>query len=75
MHSRTLLAEIWRAKPYGYEKCGRLRVTLTAGIALANVAKEERAKVYRPLVYIASPFAGDTEHNIERTHGYCRFAI
>jgi len=27
------------------------------------------------LVYIASPFSGDTEFNISRTCGYCRFAI
>jgi dienelactone hydrolase len=30
---------------------------------------------YRPLVYIASPFAGDTEINIRRARGYCRFAV
>ncbi|GHU38146.1 hypothetical protein FACS1894105_11600 [Clostridia bacterium] len=29
----------------------------------------------RPLVYVCSAFAGDTEHNIERTLGYCRFTI
>ena len=42
----------------------------TAEIALANVIK-----VYRPLVYIASPFMGDVEYNISRARGYCRFAI
>ncbi len=48
----------------------------TAEIALANVAKSEKmANRYRPLVYIASPFAGDTEYNISRARGYCRFAI
>lgn len=45
----------------------------TAAEALANVAREE--KRYRPLVYICSPFAGDTERNISRAQGYCRFAI
>ena len=50
-------------------------IDLTAGIALANVAKEERSKAYLPLVYIASPFAGDTERNTERARGYCRFAV
>jgi hypothetical protein len=50
-------------------------VDLTAGIALANVAKEEKAKAYLPLVYIASPFAGDAERNAERARGYCRFAV
>ena len=48
----------------------------TAGIAMANVAKSEKeTNRYRPLVYIASPFAGDTEYNISRARGYCRFAI
>lgn len=50
-------------------------VDLTAGIALANVAREQRAKSYRPLVYIASPFVGDNEKNIEQAGGYCRFAV
>lgn len=45
----------------------------TAAEALSNVAKLERA--YRPLVYIASPFAGDTEYNLSRARGYCRFAV
>ena len=49
----------------------------TAAEALANVAREEKAKAsqYRPLVYICSPFAGDTEGNINRAQGYCRFAV
>jgi hypothetical protein len=33
----------------------------TAGEALAAIAREARA--YKPLVYIASPYAGDTETN------------
>ena len=48
----------------------------TAEIALGNVAKLEKdARRYRPLVYIASPFAGDTEYNTSRARGYCRFAV
>ena len=48
----------------------------TAGMALANVARFEKGtKRYRPLVYIASPFTGDTEYNISRARGYCRFAV
>ena len=47
----------------------------TATTALENVAREEDARVYRCLVYIASPFAGETEANISRAKGYCRFAI
>ena len=48
----------------------------TAYEALTAVAKSEAPKkTYRPLVYLASPFAGDTERNIERARGYCRFAV
>ena len=32
-------------------------------------------KVYRPLVYICSPFAGDVEENTRRTAEFCRFAF
>ena len=28
-----------------------------------------------PLVYIASPFAGDTDYNISMARAYCRFAV
>ena len=41
--------------------------------ALTAVAKSE--KPYKPLVYIASPYAGDTETNVRRAQGYCRFAV
>lgn len=49
----------------------------TAAEALANVAREERskAKQYRPLVYICSPFAGEIEYNLSRARGYCRLAV
>jgi hypothetical protein len=44
--------------------------------ALTNVIREEEEKKkYLPLVYIASPFAGDTERNMERARGYCRLAV
>lgn len=44
--------------------------------ALTNVIREEEVKKkYLPLVYIASPFAGDTERNMERARGYCRLAV
>ena len=42
--------------------------------ALTNIIKEEKES-YLPLVYIASPFAGDTERNTERARGYCRLAV
>ena len=47
----------------------------TATTALENVARAEDARVHRPLVYIASPYAGETEDNISRAKGYCRFAV
>lgn len=48
----------------------------TAYEALTAVARlEVTAKHYRPLVYIASPFAGDTEYNVSKARGYCRFAV
>ena len=45
--------------------------------ALSNIRKEEKAakRAYRPLVYICSPFAGDTERNTEKARHYCRFAV
>lgn len=38
----------------------------TAYEALTAVERDEKVKQYLPLVYIASPFAGDTERNTER---------
>ena len=45
--------------------------------ALSNIRKEEKAakRAYRPLVYICSPFAGDTGKNMEKARHYCRFAV
>ena len=39
------------------------------------MARAEDARVHRPLVYIASPYAGEAEDNISRAKGYCRFAV
>lgn len=49
----------------------------TARQALANMAREEKekAKHYRPLVYVCSPYAGDVERNTVRAQGYCRFVV
>ena len=47
----------------------------TAYNALSAIERDERAKPYLPLVYIASPFAGDMERNLERARGYCRLAV
>ncbi len=49
----------------------------TAEEALENVMKEERARANqsRQLIYVCSPYAGDTEHNIIRARGYCKFVV
>lgn len=47
----------------------------TAFEALRKIEAEERAKRYRPLVFICSPFATDPEANTEKARTYCRFAV
>ena len=46
----------------------------TAYEALTKVTQEEKAARYRPLVYICSPYSGDTECNTEKARRYSRFA-
>lgn len=45
--------------------------------ALTNIAREEKAakRVYRPLVYICSPYAGEVERNVNMARVYSRFAV
>lgn len=45
--------------------------------ALTNIAREEKAakRVYRPLVYICSPYAGEVEWNVNMARVYSRFAV
>jgi len=38
-------------------------------------SEESSTKAHCPLVYIASPFAGDTNNNITMARAYCRFAV
>ena len=48
----------------------------TAYEALLNIEREKKtAKACLPLVYIASPFAGNPERNAARARMYCRFAV
>ena len=48
----------------------------TAGQALANIRREEKARLgYMPLVYICSPFRGDVENNMRNARKYCAFAL
>ena len=50
--------------------------------ALKNIEKEElkmaglyKPDEFRPLVYICSPYIGDTEKNTEKARKYSRFAV
>lgn len=47
----------------------------TAYNALTKIMKDERKAAYKPLVYICSPFRGDTKRNMFMAREYCRFAI
>jgi len=47
----------------------------TAAEALENVMREEKAKKYKPCVFICSPFAGDTARNLENARRYLKFAV
>ena len=48
----------------------------TAFEAMTAIEKEERAlQAFRPIVYICSPYAGDTENNVKAAQGYSRFAV
>ena len=40
------------------------------------IEKENKAlRVFRPIVYICSPYAGDIEKNVRAARRYCRFAV
>jgi len=45
----------------------------TAHEAVMNI--EAEARKWRPLVYVCSPFSGDTDGNIAKARKYCRFAV
>ena len=48
----------------------------TAYEALSVIEKEERAlRAFRPIVYICSPYAGDTDSNITAAQKYSRHAV
>ena len=53
----------------------------TAGRALGKIVREERlsrreaGKDYRPLVFICSPFTGDTNANVAAARAYCAYAV
>lgn len=44
--------------------------------ALSSIEREEKALLsFRPIVYICSPYSGDTEVNTEAARRYSRFAV
>lgn len=47
--------------------------------ALTKIEKDEKAARiaanYRPMVYICSPYSGDTEKNVKNARKYSRFAV
>ena len=47
--------------------------------AFTRIEKEKRAAAkaaaFRPIVYICSPYSGDTERNVENAKRYSRFAV
>jgi len=49
----------------------------TAYAAMSAIEREERQalRAFRPIVYICSPFSGDTEKNIAAARRYSRFAV
>ncbi|MDL2205819.1 DUF4406 domain-containing protein [Eubacteriales bacterium OttesenSCG-928-N13] len=47
----------------------------TAYEALTHLEIENRKSSYRPIVYICSPFSGNTEENAQTARRYSRFAV
>lgn len=54
-------------------------VSPTEYAAFTRIEKAERAAAkaaaFRPVVYICSPYSGDTERNVENAKRYSRFAV
>lgn len=48
----------------------------TAYEALSIIEQAEReVRIFRPIVFICSPYAGDIENNVKAAQKYCRFAV
>lgn len=47
----------------------------TAAEALSNVRREEKSKVWKPCVFICSPYAGDIKQNTENAQRYMKIAV
>ena len=47
----------------------------TVFAAFTNIEAELRKARFRPIVYVCSPYSGDTDANILNARRYCRFAV
>lgn len=47
----------------------------TAYEALSRIEREERKAMYRPLVYICSPYSGNVDFNVTNARIYCKYAV
>lgn len=47
----------------------------TAHEALTRIWEEHKRTAFRPLVFICSPYAGDTELNAKNAQHFCRYAV
>jgi hypothetical protein len=78
------MADCYYARRYLEEhQCGGIEMNLhnsegyldlTAAEALANIAREEKEKVWKPCVFLCSPYAGDTKRNTQNAVRYLKFA-
>ena len=46
----------------------------TCYFALTKIAREQRIRTFKPIVYICSPYSGDVRKHIADARRYCRFA-
>lgn len=47
----------------------------TAYQAFTNIEEEKRKARFRPIVYVCSPYAGNTERNTANARRFCRFVV
>lgn len=47
----------------------------TAYQAFTNIEEEKRKDRFRPIVYVCSPYAGNTERNTANARRFCRFVV
>ena len=48
---------------------------LTAYEAIGNIIKQEKVERFKPLIYMYSPYRGETENNVNNAKKYSKFAI